>query len=137
MSDNFLKIAPSAVGYIPDPESVRRTTALLKSMLPKADEVAFREWTGIQFVDQGCFFERVSCLQCGRELELDWWHEQMGSKWNESAKCFETLDVKPPCCGRQTSLNDLKYEWPAAFSRCILEVVNPGRDLNEEELRQI
>ena len=137
MSDNFLKIAPLRVNYVPDAEAVRQTTALLKSLLPKADKVASREWSGIQFVDQGCFFEHVSCPECGSELNLDWWHECMNSRWNESSKCFLSLDVKTPCCGCETTLNDLRYDWPAAFSRCILEVMNPGRDLSHEEIDQI
>lgn len=137
MSDNYLKIAPSQVDYVPNAESVRQSTVLLKSLLPTADAVTFHQWNGIQFIDQGCFFERVSCPACGEVLDMDWWHERMSSKWNDVPKRFETLDIQTPCCGFETSLNDLKYEWPAAFGLCILEVVNPGRDLSDEELLRI
>jgi hypothetical protein len=121
MSDHYLKIAPLRVDYIPDAESVRRSTSLLKSLLPNADEVAFRQWSGIQFIDQGCFFERVCCPRCGRDLDLDWWHERMSSKWKEESKSFVSLDIRTPCCESETTLNDLSYDWPAAFGLCILK----------------
>ncbi len=137
MSDNFLKITPSRVDFVPDPECVQRTASLLKSLLPNAKEVAFRHWSGVQFIDQGCFFERLFCPQCGSEVDLDWWHERMSEKWSEGSKCFKSLDIKTPCCGCETTLNDLRYDWPAAFGRCAVEVMNPGRDINHEEIEQI
>ena len=39
---------------------------------------------------------------------------------------FGDLVVETPCCGLQTSLNDLHYIWPAAFGRFVLEAMNPN-----------
>jgi hypothetical protein len=137
MSDNFLRIIPVDVDCVPDAESVRLSTSLPESLLPKSDRIAFKKWTGVQFVDQGRLFERVSCPKCEGELDLDWWGDRMSSKWNENSKQFESLDVETPCCLFKTSLNDLKYDRPAAFARCPLEVTNPNRDLTDEESRRI
>jgi hypothetical protein len=137
MSDNFLRIVPADVDCVPGAESVRLSTSLLESLLPKSDRIAFKEWTGMQFVDQGGLFERVSCPNCERQLDLDWWGDRMNSKWNKKSKQFGSLDIETPCCLFKTSLNDLKYDWPAAFARCALEVTNPNRDLSDEELRRI
>ncbi len=55
-------------------------------------------------------------------MDLDWWHERMSSKWKEESKSFESLDIKTPCCESDTTLNDFRYDWAAAFGLCILEV---------------
>jgi hypothetical protein len=56
-----------------------------------------------------------------------------------SAHGFVALQVIVPCCHIQTTLNDLRYKWPAGFARFIMEVRNPGRSeaLTEEEIRQL
>jgi hypothetical protein len=137
MSEDFLKIVPANLHHVPDSDAVRVSTTLLKSFFPNSGKITFKQWEGVQFVDQGCYFERVSCPNCESTLDLDWWGDLMSSKWNEKSKRFESLDIETPCCTFKTSLNDLKYEMPAAFGRCTLEVMSPNRDLNNEELRQI
>lgn len=56
-----------------------------------------------------------------------------------SQHAFATLEVVVPCCQTGTTLNDLRYFWPAGFSRFVAEVRNPGRGemLTGEEIRQL
>jgi hypothetical protein len=36
------------------------------------------------------------------------------------------LDASMPCCGGSTSLNALRFDWPAGFARFVLEARNAG-----------
>ena len=47
---------------------------------------------------------------------------------------FTNLSILMPCCGLRTTLNDLQYHYPAGFTRFCIEVVNPSKDLTQEEL---
>lgn len=55
----------------------------------------------------------------------------MGSAFSNH---FTALDIIVPCCEEKTSLNELKYEWPAGFARFSIEILSPGKDLDDEEL---
>jgi hypothetical protein len=47
---------------------------------------------------------------------------------------FSILDVHAQCCGNKVSLNELRYIWPVAFGKCILEVANsrtPGLEAGQ------
>jgi hypothetical protein len=50
---------------------------------------------------------------------------------------FTDLSVVVPCCGSKTSLNELRYEWPAGFAQFIIEIINPDRNISDEELLKI
>jgi hypothetical protein len=80
--------------------------------------------------------------------------EQLGSAFNAAARSaaftlavvacapsdegFDNLIATVPCCGGQSSLNDLEYEWPCGFARFELALWNPGRGwLTEQELSAI
>jgi hypothetical protein len=38
---------------------------------------------------------------------------------------FEDLTVSAACCQTNVGLNELRYGWPVAFGRYVLEIVNP------------
>lgn len=51
-----------------------------------------------------------------------------------SVSGFANLMIVMPCCDGVTSLNSLRYEWPAGFARFILQAMNPGiEDLTGEQ----
>lgn len=52
-----------------------------------------------------------------------WWPDAMD---RAHGRHFADLAVTVPCCGAATSLNDLRYDWPAGFARFVLEATNPG-----------
>ncbi|TPJ22771.1 hypothetical protein [Mesorhizobium sp. B2-7-2] len=86
------------------------------------------------FFDAGANTESVYCAFGGSELE-DWWGNAMDQA---AVSDFSDLAIVTPCCSKSTSLNDLRYVWPAAFGMCSLTVVNPGATtLCAEERRRI
>ncbi|MFH8350526.1 hypothetical protein [Streptomyces sp. NPDC018045] len=83
-------------------------------------------------VDCGANLEKISCPQCGAQLAFDWWEEAVSQHYDEG---FRTLTVTVPCCGVETSLNALVYDWPMRFARFRIEARHPNRArLTGEEL---
>ncbi len=95
---------------------------MLLRHLPHADEVRTREFTTVHFVDPGANFEGVFCPHCGSEV-TEWWSAAMK---RAAATEFSDLSATVPCCGTSSTLNELRYEWPAGFARFVLEVRGPG-----------
>jgi len=113
--------------------------ARLRAHLSLADEITCETTDEVRFVDQGGNFERILCPFCNHELNVeDWWHSAMNKAYESK---FRSLEVQTPCCRRQTSLNDLRYEWPAGFARFDLSARNPQvrslPDHVQSELEQI
>ena len=46
---------------------------------------------------------------------------------------FQLASWIVPCCGARCTLNDLVYEWPQAFGRFVLDVMNPNIGMLEDE----
>jgi hypothetical protein len=91
---------------------------------PGADGIEALVHEAVVFVDQGSTFERILCPACERDVQVDWWQGRMDAA---SRVSFTRLDVDPPCCGVETTLNDLRYWWPAGFTSAELRVTSPGR----------
>jgi hypothetical protein len=85
----------------------------------------------VQFIDQGSNWETLSCPNCNSELDIAWWKEAMDKAFEGD---FMDLGIKVPCCGFRTTLNDLRYVWPAGFGRFMLEAINPRSDLTDQQL---
>lgn len=134
MSDDVLRLVPADPAWRPDPDDAERAKSVLAGIVPDADSVgvAFEEET--VFFDSGANMESISCPACGADAE-PWWGDAMSAAFEGG---FEDLSVTAPCCGAWTSLNELRYDWPAAFGRFALEAMNPGRDgVTAEECARI
>ena len=123
MSDSFLHILPNDPSYVPPEVARQRAEAEFRAVLPGADEISSELFESPRFVDPGENFESVSCPACHRVLETGWWMEEID---RASATAFSDLSVQLPCCGATTTLNELKYAWPAGFARFVLSARNPG-----------
>jgi hypothetical protein len=122
MSTNVLRIIPCDPSYVPPARDRKEATAVLRRLLPRAEDIQAIVHDRISFVDAGDNFEAVRCPACKRELDMDWWQKAMGTA---GANDFADLNVEVPCCGAKTSLNDLDYHWPAGFARFTLEASEP------------
>jgi len=126
LSTTIIRLISTNPQYVPDSLSQKRAVAFLKSLpLPNPDpssEAIAKVTEHVEFVDQGENFERVVCPFCSFELNTEWWHEVMDKAYRER---FVDLRITTPCCHTETSLNDLRYEWPAGFARFVLELYEP------------
>jgi hypothetical protein len=135
MADTFLRIIPTDPGFVPPAEGQQVACDLLIRALPAATRIAIRLTEEVRFVDAGASFEAVSCPLCGAEAGIDWWRAQMSAAFERK---FLDLAVTMPCCGGQTTLNDLWYDLPQGFARFAIEVTDPGAtELPEEVLRHL
>ena len=122
MSDSFLRIIPQEPDFLPSEEATQAIVSAMRSLVSAQSSIKSKQFPGIQFVDQGGNFERVLCPNCQRDV-TDQWPAWM----TESAKSgFSSRSVGFTCCGMETDLNDLIYQWPAGFSRFVLEIVSPN-----------
>jgi len=123
MSDSVFKYVPVDPGFQPTIGNAQRAERLLRSLFPAA-EVRSVSNPDVTFIDSGENDFGVRCPDCGADLG-QWW----GGAMDLAARTrFAKLEVSLPCCGRLTSLNDLRYGWPAAFGRFVLEVGNLDED---------
>jgi hypothetical protein len=134
MSDNYLRLVSYDPRWNPGEAAAKEAVKIARELFPQAEHVAVEYEEGVTFFDAGANTESINCPLCGSDLE-DWWGEAMN---HAAASHFEDLAIVTPCCHRSTSLNDLRYLWPAAFGTCALTIVNPGAtSLTADQLRSI
>jgi len=123
VSDSWLTFIPADPG--PFPSASRQTAAVrvLRSTLPNADEIDALLTEEIRFIDGGGNFEKVEGPSCSALIPDRWWS---GAMDNADKKAFKDPNVKTPCCRKETSLNDLKYDWAQGFSRFSIKILNPN-----------
>ncbi|MET9821921.1 hypothetical protein ABZ038_09900 [Streptomyces sp. NPDC006349] len=138
MSDNYLTVIPVDPYWQPSKDAAGRAAAVLSGMLPDDDARRGLEakWhDSVEVVDCGANPERISCPHCAAELTTDWWAAAVSERYDAG---FPTLLGRVPCCGVETSLNALVYDWPMGFARFRIEVPCPDRAwLTDEELASL
>ena len=54
-----------------------------------------------------------------------------------SKSSFTGLDVVLPCCNKESSLNELDYDFKCGFASCEIDIVNPAKDIDGELIEAI
>jgi hypothetical protein len=121
MSDSFLRLIPEQPEFASSAEAGQTAIGILKVLMPSAAAVNTHVFQEIRFVDPGINFERVLCPHC-REVITDHWSGWMD---DSSKSRFTQRRIVLPCCKKESDLSDLVYEWPAGFTRFVLEIENP------------
>ena len=141
MSDDVLSIIPTDPTWQPTEAAADRAIAILEGLAPGAGdldvEIEADFYDKITPVDPADNLARIGCPRCGRDIDLDWWHDLVETAVDEEDG-FDTLDVVVPCCESTVSLNDLDYDWPAGFASFEIAVWNPDRgQLTDAELAAV
>jgi hypothetical protein len=134
MSDNYLRLIPSSPVFIPDKYAIDKAVFLLKEDFPYPDMVRIEISDSPRFIDQGTNWKRVVCPCCNETLDQGWWQNAMDIAF---ANGFQNLIVIVPCCGKETTLNDLIYDWPAGFAQFLIEIRNPGMGVVDARINQL
>ena len=133
MSDLILKVIPTDPNFTPSKALAGAAKSLLASMVPDADDVRSLVRDAVGFIDPGSNLESISCPQCRKAIDQDWWSDAMD---RASKSQFSELAVDLPCCGQPSTLNDLTYDWPVGFARFSLEARNPGvKELTPDQIQ--
>jgi len=134
MSDNWLQYVPRDPSFQPAPQASERAASLLAGFLPAAEEVRYEFYEEVTFFHPGANWSGVQCPSCGSDVE-NWWNELMEAA---SSSGFINLECVTPCCVTSTALPKLRYVWPAAFGKFVIEAMNPNvRSLSPENLEQL
>jgi len=133
MSDNWLRYVPTDPEFRPSDSAAKAAEALLLSFVPQAERVRSEFTENVGFIDPGANWSGVFCPLCGTDAE-SWWGDAMSTAAETK---FTSLAVHAPCCHATASLNEMRYVWPAAFGRYVLEAMNPnvkGLSVQQSEL---
>jgi hypothetical protein len=122
MSNNRLRYVPIDPQFQPSPLAAKAAEALLISFLPEAEEVNSEFTESVVFIDPGANWSGVQCPCCGADAQA-WWDDAMSVAAEAG---FTSLSVRASCCDAITSLNAMRYVWPAAFGRYVIEAMNPN-----------
>lgn len=123
MSVNYLRLVPMDPLFVPVAVDQQHILGMLKRFFPASDDIMIVYSYEVRFWDPGENLSRISCPLCRQEVSRDWWMDAMANAYERR---FHDLAVTLPCCRGTTSLNELRYEWPAGFARFCLEVKSPG-----------
>ncbi|WP_440300202.1 hypothetical protein [Huintestinicola butyrica] len=133
MSDNKIRIISAEYDHVPDEEAVQRTVEFLNANIT-ADKIYYRSYDFPEFIDCGSNLEYIKCPCCNADISFEWWGEQVDKAIEND---FESLDVTMPCCGKSSSLNDLKYHFPCGFACAEFVVENPESELGNENIIEL
>ena len=135
MSDQFLILIPEQAGHVPPSANRESGLECFRKFTSGADEIKTELSDEIRFIDCGENFEKISCPVCEKDIQEDWWQEQMSGDFNSG---FHLRPIKLPCCGVERNLHDLSYVWPMGFGRFSMKAMNPkiGK-LPDKDLKSI
>ncbi len=133
MSSSILKIISTDPSYLPDKIDQTNAKKFLTKFY-KDHQIEFTTTDTTEFVDQGENFETVSCNLCGLDIEIEYWQNAMNNAYE---KQFTDLTFVTRCCNKITSLNDLKYKWPAGFSKFIMSISDVQNELDEKNIKEL
>ncbi|HEY7294155.1 MAG TPA: hypothetical protein VH916_03895 [Dehalococcoidia bacterium] len=139
MSTNWVLVIPTDPAWVPAREAASAALERFRELVPlrarSAAAIQAQTLEEIQFVDPGGNWEHVRCPFCSTGIDAGWWGERMEAAY---ATKFTQLGAVTPCCEKLTSLNDLRYDWPAGLARFILSAEDPERGwLTAEELNAV
>lgn len=139
MSDDVLSVIPIDPYWQPDRTAGEAATAIVRALAPDPDGATVEVRTSwheiVTLVDCGQNLERIGCPACGTDADTEWWQDLMEARYEDG---FDDLSARMPCCGTDTSLDQLDYQWPCGFARFEIEVWNPPQIwFTDDELSRI
>lgn len=131
MSSDILKLIPTDPRWQPGPLQVERARDLAARLAPTPPgqrdwEIEIATHEAIEFIDCGSNLETITCPRCGTDIDIRWWAEQLGERYDNG---FDDLATITPCCLSACGLDELDYSWPCGFARFEIRIWNPDRDL--------
>ncbi|MDO8330669.1 MAG: hypothetical protein Q7T36_09375 [Fluviicoccus sp.] len=133
MSDNWIELVPEHPRFIPDAANQRQARERLAEIAPTADEIEIKVSERVVFFNCGSNFGRICCPSCGADIPFEWWQDRMDEDYEDG---FKVAAYTAPCCGKESTLNDLDYEWPQGFGRFAIDVMNPKISKLDEKFKR-
>jgi hypothetical protein len=131
MSDDVLSVIPTDPQWQPTREAGEQTVVIASGLASGKEEddldveIDVKWHETITVVDCGQNLVRIVCGRCNAEIDTEWWRDLLEERFETG---FDDLVVRLPCCGAESSLNDLDYDWPCGFAKFEIAIWNPGLD---------
>jgi len=119
MSLTILHIIPADEKYLPNISQAEMILNFIERSNRLNLKVEYEDNGIIRFYDCGENFEKVTCPCCGKNLDIEWWQDEM-DRTAESE--FSDLRIITPCCSVISSLNELNYCFPQGFARFAINI---------------
>ena len=133
MSDCIAKIIPINSHLHIAPQMLQEAVNFLTAHA-LAENVAPVVYDTPAFIDCGENLEEIKCPVCGETLDFGWWGDAV-DKASETS--FTDLTITTPCCHENSSLNDLKYNFPCGFACTEIDMFNPTSELDDDCLKAL
>ena len=133
MPDHFVRLIPCIHTYRTNENSARAAVELLKTLV-EAEEVSFCQRSSAAFVGSGAP-ARIVCPRCGAAVDRAWWREKLEEM--ERRDHFFILEQEMPCCGKEVSFNQLKYEPLCGLSALEFTIKNPKTPVTHEVIDRL
>lgn len=133
MSDSYISIIPEKADFVPETLKQLSAVAYFREITPPGTKIESSVTDAIKLVDCGSNLEKVNCPSCKSDIKIETWLKWMDSDFGDQG--FDLKTHKMDCCGKQHTLNELKYTYPMGFARFVLTAYDPQVDyLTSDEL---
>jgi hypothetical protein len=133
MSESILKLIPTSPLFIPNPMFQVNVNRHLKSIFVN-NEIKITTTDNIEFIDCGENLEEVICPYCKQPLDIECWSETMSSLYESH---FTEASFELSCCNQTSQIFDLVYKENCGFSKFVIEVLNPEKELTPVQLFEL
>lgn len=133
MSSSILKIISTIPSYTAE-KNFQHDAITFLAGLYNLNQIELITTDSIEFIDQGQNFESISCLVCKQDIEIEAWQGMMDLAFQHQ---FTDLTIITACCNKETSLNDLNYQWPAGFAKFVITISESENDIPQNELKEL
>lgn len=133
MSEQILKLIPVRIGLIPELAEMKVIKTALENMTVYFESIKFDITPKLEYIDCGDNLYSVKCNLCNTDAS-EWWGDHM---LNSREHDYKKRVLVTPCCHTETSLENLIYIDDIGFSKFVLEIINPSRELDPEEIETI
>jgi hypothetical protein len=124
MSDTYLSFAPQDIHWTPSGDHLSdELVSMAWEAYPDAEEIEALVHEHVAFVHPIENLESTICPHC--ESNIHEWFWEFVDDGNYEGTEPGPLVVDLPCCGKSTSLTELKFSCPAAFAKFQLDILNP------------
>lgn len=132
MSDYYTKIIP-ADPYLKIEKNRLQEAAeyLLDKLVAMEASVTVQETP--EFIDCGAYLERITCPFCGTDV-FDWWIAEMKRLDKDG---FADIRVTLPCCGKESTLDQLVYKDLCGFACSEVSLLYPRAEPDDACLARV
>ncbi|ALG08904.1 hypothetical protein [Kibdelosporangium phytohabitans] len=126
MSDDVVSVIPADPHWQPGKAAAGRAAALAATLTPGDDVRIETTWHDrIAVIDCAENLQRITCPACHASIGIEWFADLLE---HNHMRGFDALDVTVPCCGAETTLDAIGYDWPCGFARFEIAIWTPDRD---------